>query len=81
MATPAIDSDSRSRVIAKEPAMAAATAMPRSIRFGEVRAVISDSTWLMPRIKLIKAEVAITAAVPSSTVTDDRRISTPRSER
>ncbi|MEC8441884.1 MAG: hypothetical protein VXZ59_06180 [Cyanobacteriota bacterium] len=34
--------DSRCRVIVKEPEIAAAAAMPKSIRFGEERAVISD---------------------------------------
>lgn len=54
----------------KEPEIAAAAAMPKSIRFGEERAVISNSKRLMPTSSLIKAEVAITAAIPSSSFTE-----------
>ena len=42
IATPAIELDSRSRVMAKDPATAAAIAIPKSIKLGDVRAVISD---------------------------------------
>ena len=77
MATPAMELDRRSRVIENEPATAAATAIPRSIRFGDVRPMISDCTLLMPRIRLSKAAVPTTATTPKVTVTADRRISLP----
>ena len=48
IATPAIEFDNYLRVIENDPATAAAMAMPRSIRLGDVRPVISDCTWLMP---------------------------------
>ena len=77
IATPAMEFDSRSRVIENDPATAAATAMPRSIRFGDVRAVISDCTWPMPSSRLRIADVLTTAITPRLTVTADRRISCP----
>ena len=47
IATPAIEFDKCLRIIENESATATAMAMPRSIRFGDVRPVISDCTWLM----------------------------------
>ena len=52
-------------------------AMPRSIRLGDVRPVISDCTWLMPSPKLINAAVPITTRMPKPMVTAERRINYP----
>ena len=68
--------DSCLRVIANDPA-AAAIAIPRSIRFMEVRPVISDCTWLMPSPQLSNDAVPITANTPKPTVTAERRINFP----
>ena len=77
IATPAIELDNCLRVIENDPATAAAMAMPRSIRLGDVRPVISDCTWLMPSPKLINAAVPITARTPKPMVTAERRINFP----
>ena len=77
IATPAIEFDNCLRVIENDPATAAAMAMPRSIRLGDVRPVISDCTWLMPSPKLINAAVPITARTPKPMVTAKRRINFP----
>ena len=77
IATPAIEFDKCLRVIENEPATAAAMAMPRSIRFGDVRPVISDCTWLMPSPQLSNDAVPITANTPKPTVTAERRINFP----
>ena len=77
IATPAIEFDNCLRVIENDPATAAAMAMPRSIRLGDVRPVISDCTWLMPSPKLINAAVPITARTPKPMVTAERRINFP----
>ncbi len=68
--------DSCLRVIANDPA-AAAIAIPRSIRFIEVRPVISDCTWLMPSPQLINDAVPTTAITPKLIVTAKRRINFP----
>ena len=52
-------------------------AMPRSIRFGDVRPVISDCTWLMPSPQLSNDAVSITANTPKPTVTAELRINFP----
>ena len=44
IATPAIEFDNCLRVIENYPATAASMAMPRSIKLGDVRPVISDCT-------------------------------------
>ena len=65
------------RVIENDPATAAAMAMPRSIKLGDVRPLISDCTWLMPSPKLMNAAVPITARTPKPMVTAERRINFP----
>ena len=77
IATHAIEFDNCLRVIEKDPATAAAMAMPRSIRLEDVRPVICDCTWLMPSPKLINAAVPITARTPKPMVTAERRINFP----
>ena len=55
-----------------DPATAAATAMPRSIRLGAVREVISRLTSLTSSSDANSAEVAITVSTPITTVSSDR---------
>ncbi|CAI8323759.1 MAG: Uncharacterised protein [Synechococcus sp. MIT S9220] len=55
-----------------DPATAAATAMPRSIRLGAVREVISRFTSLTSRRDASSAEVATTVITPITTVSSER---------
>ncbi len=77
MATPAMELERRSRVIENDPATAAATAIPRSIKLGDVRPMIFDCTLLIPSIRLSREAVPTTAAMPNITVTAERRINLP----
>ena len=72
IATPAIEFDNLSRVMVKAPAMAAATAITRSIRFGAVRAVISLFTALASKVSANSQAVHTTVAMPMITVIADR---------
>ena len=72
IATPARELDSLSRVMLKDPATAAATATPRSIRFGAVREVISRFTSLTSSSEASSAAVATTVITPITTVSSER---------
>ena len=77
IATLAIEFDNCLRVIENDPATAAGMAITRSIRFGDVRPVISYCTWLMPSPTLSNDAVPTTANTPKPMVTVERRINFP----
>ena len=77
IATPAIEFDNCLQVIENDPATAVAMSITRSIRFGDMRPVISDCTWLMPSPQLSNDAVPTTANTPQPRVTAERRINCP----
>ena len=74
IATPAIELAIRLRVRENAPAIPAAIATSRSIRFGDVRASISEPKTLTGMHAVINAAVITTTPVPMIKVTNDRRI-------